>query len=351
MPTASAALAELRPFFPTALLDGAGWDRLLARVCGLPSEALEHCGFEFRLNVPEPAADMFVAAAPDSPVGQHLISQGDAAAPRSPEAALARHLRALADAESPRGDEIAVTGLEYDIAEQQQDERPPPGVFFQLRPKFAAGAQGRQELPIPTLAKAVGWEGDADEQRAVERALAALPSGAVVSFIGALPGRTPRAIRLVVSSVGHQRIAPTLERLGWRGSTQAAADLLEGVRSYLPTFRLAVDVAAAGLSTRVGFELFVAARRDGEERGDAWLATSRVDWQPVTAAMIERGWCLPTKGRGLLDWCSLERLYDRTGMRFLHKGINHVKLTLAAGAERQDPAAKAYGGMLFVRVE
>ena len=144
---------------------------------------------------------------------------------------------------------------------------------------------------------------------------------------------------------------PTLERLGWRGSTQAALDLLEGVRNYLPTFRLAVDVAAAGLSARVGFELFTAPGRDGEERGESWLATSRADWRPVTDAMIERGWCLPTKARGLLDWCSLERLYDRGGMRLLYKGINHVKLTLAAGDERQDPAAKAYGGMLFVRAE
>ena len=39
-------LAELRRFLPTALLDGKGWDRLLARVCDLPGDALEHCGFE-----------------------------------------------------------------------------------------------------------------------------------------------------------------------------------------------------------------------------------------------------------------------------------------------------------------
>ena len=172
MVTASAELAELRPFFPTALLDGAGWDRLLARVCDLPSEALERCGFELRLNVPEPAADMFVAAVPDSPVGRHFIRQGDAAAPHSPEAALAE---ALAGACS--------CGLSSARPARRRNRAHRP----RIRHRRAAArrtASSWRVLPVAAevrsqrsgcarnclvsaLAKAVGWEDD--DRRAARR--------------------------------------------------------------------------------------------------------------------------------------------------------------------------------------
>ena len=335
------ALAELRRFLPSALLDGAGWERLLARVDDLPAAALEYCGFEFRLHTAEPAADLLVAALPDNPVTAHLIRVGEAAAPDSPAAALARHLRAHAH---PGPDAaIELTGLEYDVAETPPGARPPPGVFLRLG---APPADGAQTLPIAALANAVGWQDDAAERAAVDRAVAALPPGGHVAFVGALPGRAPRGVRLIVGGVGHDAVAATLERLGFPGSAQAATAVLAELRGPLPDFRLAVDVFAQGLSPRVGFELFMAGRASEAQPG---LGVTWADWLPGIQALRQRGWCVPEKFRGLREWIGLERLYDQEGVRLLHKGLHHVKLAVTAGAEQQ-VLAKAYGSFLFSRV-
>lgn len=348
------ALADLRSLLPPALLDGEGWDRLLARVSGLPNEALEFCGFEFRLHSAEPVADMFVAALPDSSVSQHFIRAGEAPSAQAPAVALARHLRELADADSALRQDVELTGLEYDVAETPAGQHPPPGVFLQLRLADAAPndeprePRKPQKLPIGALANAVGWEDDAAERHAIDRALAALPSGCVVSFLGAMPGRSPRGIRLIVEWIGYDEVAATLERLGWRGAALAAQTLLAELRPTLPAFRLAVDVAAQGVSPRIGFELFSRAWKDPLE---SWLVTTRNDWRPVVEELARRGWCVPEKARGLLEWCSQERIYGEDGMFLLHKGINHMKLTITAGAGEENATVKAYGGLLFSRVQ
>ena len=348
------ALADLRPFIPPALLDGDGWDRLLARMSGLPNEALEFCGFEFRLHTVEPVADMFVAALPNSPVSQHFIRAGEAPSAHAPAVALARHLRELADADSALREDVELTGLEYDLAETPAGEQPPPGVFLKLRlAETAPNDEPReprepQRLPIGALANAVGWEDDAEERLAIDRALTALPSGSVVSFLGAMPGRSPRGVRLIVEWIGHDEVAATLERLGWRGEALASQHLLAELRPTLPAFRLAVDVAAQGVSPRIGFELFSRAWKDHLE---SWLATTRSDWQPVVEELARRGWCVAEKASGLFEWCSQERIYGEDGMFLLHKGINHMKLTITAGAGEENTTVKAYGGLLFSRVK
>ena len=74
---------------------------------------------------------------------------------------------------------------------------------------------------------------------------------------------------------------------------------------------------------------------------DSWLTTGRSDWRPIVERLARRGWCLAAKARGLLEWCALDRMYDRRGVFLVYKGINHVKLTVTdAGV-----AAKAYAGV------
>lgn len=344
------AITALRPFLPPALLQGAAWERLCGCVQGLPTDAVQYCGFEFRLGVDEPAADLFIAAFPDEPSGRHFMQLGESEPATSPAGALARHLQALAAADSELGEVVEITGLEYDIAEVPPGERPPPGVFFKLCHALRHDPALTQRA-LKALASAVGWDDGADVREAVDRALAALPPTCGVSFIGALPGRSLRAVRLIVGGVNHSDVAATLTRLGWRGSAEAAAALLEELRPVLPTFRLALDVAAVGLGPQIGFELFAKSRSD---QLDSWLTTARTDWRPVMTALVERGWCLPAKAAGLLDWCSLERLYDEQGMVVLQKGVNHVKVTLVGGAAGDGmsvASVKGYGGVLHARPE
>ena len=171
------------------------------------------------------------------------------------------------------------------------------------------------------------------------RALAALPPGARVAHVGALPSRTPRAVRLVVQEIGRGEIGGVLERLGMPGSIRPVTEILTGLEDVLPRFRLAVDVTAAGLLPRIGVELYLAG--SWTESPDSWLRTGRGDWRPVVERLARRGQCLPAKAQGLLEWCALDKMYDRRGVFLVYKGMNHVKLTVTdAGVD-----AKAYAGM------
>ena len=333
----------LRPLIPRALLDGAGWDRLLAVVAELPDAGLGRpLGCEFRLGEENPAADLFVVVRPGSPPARHYVRRGAAAPRGSAAAALGRFLTRLAPADSALRADVAGTMLEYDLVAPPADSA--PGVFLKLPPAPAAAARDRpQRLPIAALTSAVGWTAAGALERAVARALAALPPRAWVAHVGALPGRTPRAVRLVIQELGRGELAGVLQRLGRREAVGPAAEVLSDCEGVLPRFRLAVDVAAAGVLPRLGMELYCAG--SWSDALDSWLSTGRDDWAPVTELLARRGWCLPAKARGLREWCALDKMFDPRGVFVVYKGINHVKLTFTdAGVD-----AKAYAGMTAFR--
>ena len=297
-------------------------------------------GCEFRLGEETPAADLFVVVGPGSPLARHFIHRGEAAHPGSEAAALARYLVRIGQADSALRGCIAGTMLEYDLAETPAGRRPEPGVFLKVRLAEEPGPHDRpRPLPIAALADAVGWTDDGEARRSVARVLAALPPGGRVAHVGALPGRAPRAVRLVIQEIGRDEIGGVLERLGRRGAIRPATEILADLGEVLPRFRLSVDMAAAGLLPRLGLELYHAGSWSGEL--DGWLVTGRSDWRPVVERLARRGWCLAAKARGLTEWCALDRIYDRRGVFLVYKGLNHVKLTVTdAGVD-----AKAYAGM------
>ena len=336
-------LAELRSLIPRALLDGPGWDRLTACAAELPDAGSEaFLGCEFRLGEDAPAADLFLAVRRGGPLARRFIRRGEAAPPGSAAAALARYLARIGQADSELHGCIAGTMLEYDLAETAADRRPEPGVFLKVRlaEEPEPHEDRPQPLPIAALASAVGWTDDGEVRRWAARVLAALPPDARVAHVGALPSRTPRAVRLVIQGIGRDEIAGVLERLGRRASIRPATELLADLGDCCPRFRLAVDTAAAGVLPRIGLELYHAGSWD-DDGFDSWLTTGRSDWRPVVERLAQRGWCLAAKAQGLLEWCALDRMYDRRGVFTVYKGINHVKLTVTdAGVD-----AKAYAGV------
>ena len=342
----ASVLSELRPLVPRALLDGPGWDRFLSCAAELPdarSGALLGC--EFRLGEREPAADLFLVLRPGSPLERHFVRRGETAPPDSAAAALARYLGRLGRLGQPGSalrDRVAGTMLEYDLAELPAGSPPPdPGVFLKLKLAADPDPHGPpQRLPLAALADAVGWAGGGEMRRAAERVLEALPPGARVAHVGALPGRTPRAVRLVIQELGRGRVGGLLERLGLRGFAGPAARVLADLGEVLPRFRLDVDVTAAGLAPRVGLELHHAGSWAGAR--DGWRTTGRSDWRPAVERLALGGWCLEAKARGLLEWCALDRTYDRRGVFLVYKGLNHVKITVTDAGS----GAKAYAGMV-----
>jgi hypothetical protein len=345
-----AILTELRALIPRALIDGPGWERLLGRVGELPgAEAAFRCGFEFRLDEAAPAADFFIVLGPGPALTEHYIRQGKAVTPGSAAAALARYLVRHRQSDSSETGWTIGTILEYDVAEVRPGQHPAPGVFLKLRrtrrPDRASHHHCVPRVLTATLAQAVGWTEDTGEQDAVERVFRTLPASAEVVHMGALPGRAPRAIRLIIQGIEAADLPALLKRLGWRGSIRTVAAVLTGLRDRLPRFRLSVDVAAQGLSPRLGLEMYLEGESGREFEN--WLTTGRSDWRPVVERLTERGWCLPEKAQGLLAWCALDRVYDRKGVFLVYKGINHVKLTI----EDNGVHAKAYAGLRFAPLQ
>ena len=297
-------------------------------------------GYEFRLGEDAPAADLALAVGPGTPLAQRFIHRGETAPPGSAAAALARYLAETGRADSALRDRVAGTMLEYDLVETPAGRRPEPGVFLRLRLGEGSEPHDRPHpLPLAALAGAVGWTDDGALRRSAARVLAALPPGGRVCQVGALPGRAPRAVRLVVEGVERGEVAGLLERLGRPEWVRPATDVLVGLGVALPRFRLALD-AAAGPLPRLGLELYQAGPGSGGL--GSWLTAGRSDWRPAVERLAQRGWCLPAKARGLLEWCALDRMFDRRGVFLVYKGVNHVKLTVAESGV----AAKAYAGMV-----
>ena len=339
-------LEEIRAFIPRALIGDSEWDRLLGRVGGLPEEGVaSSCGFEFRLDVASPAADFFVVIRPGEPLAHYYIGRETADGADAPAAALARHLvRMDPDAGPSRGDSVAGWNdgmtLEYDVAEVVGN--PAPGVFLRLRlarsPERKDPHHCHPRTAADGIAAAVGWEPDEEERRAVERAFGALPAGSEVAHIGGLPGRGPRAVRLLVQRIERTEVPDFLERVQWPGAAGGVVMVLNDFGDIYRRFRLSVDLSARGTAPRLGVEMFVG---EDWDREDDWLKTDIGQWRPMVERLEARGWCLPEKARGLLAWRGGRQLYGTRGVYLLYMGINHVKLLIEHGAIR----AKAYTGL------
>ena len=223
-------LRGLRPLFPSSLIDGEGWLRLLARVAELPAAAAAFFGFEFRLGDPDPSADVCVpltsdvaaAAALEFPVALRFVREARSGAPLQPSrAALARCISEFGRADSVLASWAQGVLLEYDIAALPGGIRGTPGIFFALRKEPGGSGRDVQNAArrdiARTLANACGWSADPAEQREVERVFDALPSGARINQAGAMPDRAGRAIRLVAQGIDETEAPAFLARLRWPG--------------------------------------------------------------------------------------------------------------------------------------
>ena len=329
-------LRGLHSLFPSSLLAGIGWERLLEVAGELPATTAKHLGFEFRLNNPIPDADFFVVIQSGTDLARHVVGRGNVAKPGSAAAALGWCITQLSQPDSSLSQWADLAILEYDLAEVPAGERPEPGVFLRLR--SPAGPELPHSL-ADTLAATVGWPQDPREHRQVERVFAALPPGAGFMQAGAMPGRALRAIRLVVGGVEEEEVPGFLRRLCYPGPIRPVEASLARLRDVCSSLVLSIDVTRRGLLPRLGLELYVA-------RGD-WTAARRSDWLPLIARLEELSWCCPAKAHGLRAWSGSEKIYDEEGLFLAHKGINHVKVAIEGTVAQ----AKAYCGMGYFPIK
>ena len=333
-------LPKLHGLIPRSLIDGAAWDRLLDRTGDLPAWwPGSYFGFEFRLGDLTPTADFFVRMLLNGPLMQEYIRWGEAAAPSSPEASLARFLVESKQANSHFAELFDTIGLECDVAEVPS----PPGVFLKLRPGTQVERDRIPGIVSDAIASVVGWSGDEGECRALERAFEALPSGGEVGYVGALPGRKTRAVRMIARGIWEPDIPAFLQRLAYPGPVDRVTEVLADLRDVSPHFRVAFDVTARGISPRLGLEMGALEPKNQQVKHHEWLYTEHRDWLPVVTRVEERGWCLPEKAHGLLAYPGQQTLWGKTGVFQSYKGINHIKISIDDGAV----SAKGYVGMLF----
>ena len=336
-------LAELRSLFPPALVDGSGWERVLALAHRLPIHVTDNrFGFEFDLCNPDPAADFCVVPAPGARLAEFYVRRGELAPPESAEAALGAFL-----AEQAKDPQALLAGgeggviLEYDLAGISSDQPASPGIF--IVPRDVRDESCKEKLfgaPEPLAAALWAVSGrapDADVQQQMLRVYRALPPIGAVSQAGILPGRTQRAVRLIIQTHSAKDAAALLARIQWPGSLADAGDIcgsMEGLTR--PGVALSVDITASGVSPRLGLEFF---------RPVDWHDLDRTGWGRLIDRLTDRGWCLPEKAHGLKAWPLVEQVFDRAGVYRVRQSINHVKVIVDRGIT----AAKAYAGTVVLQ--
>ena len=336
-------LAGLGNLFPSALVGPSGWQRLLALAHRLPIHVIDYrFGFEFALCDPEPEADFFTGFSAQSRLAEFYVSQGKTAPPGSVPAAMGAFL--AEQAQNPQAflsRSGGVVILEYDLAGATPDPDAPPGIF--LVPGTERETNPRELLSDPdsvvtALWAVAGWGPDAAEQRQVQRIYEMLPPTGFISQTGVIPGRAQRAIRLIARIYSVGEAIEMLERLQWPGSPPVAASILEDVTHLTGLYTgLSIDVTAQGVSPRLGLELF---------RPVEWYELDRPGWKSLFDLLVEKGWCLPEKGRGMAAWPQLNHMFAEDGLYRVRQSINHVKLVM----DRGEITSKAYAGIDTSRV-
>ena len=329
-------LEALGPQIPESLLAGRGRDRLLRQVGDFPAAvAARLCIFELRLDDPEPAADFSVTVTSPQ-VPHHYLAGADGAA-TSLKASLDAYL-------ASKPEHYRWLMLEYDLIDIPEERKAAPAINLRSDASLTPGGATFEPARLAgTLSRVLGRSDARHEQRALSRAFAVLPSGAVVAFAAAFPERTPRSVRLVVAEVSAAQVEPFLDRLRWPGSIPTVLHFLSGLHDVSNRFMMAFDVAPEGALPRLGFEIYPTAAGDRDFRGllSAWHTTRSHHWRDLINRLVETGLCSQAKADGLLSWPKQCNLYGANGTWELRMGINHIKIVMDAEHLR----AKAYAGL------
>lgn len=348
MQDCGAVLRNLRSLVPDGLVGRIEWERLAGRADGLSASVL---GLEFRLGDPHPNADLLLGLVRGSRAEQAHIRRGQDAPLDSPEAFLANYFDRVRGAEFPEAALITRTILEYDVGLVANDGRwPPPSVFQGLKnPSSRNSGICDAELAgriASVLSCAIGRSDDAQEITVIRKIVAALPPDSRLVWIGAMPGRDPRMIRLLIDGLDTDDLIDGLQRIGWPGPTAIVSSTLDAISDQFERLAIQLEVSAQGVLPRLGLEVYVLPEQSSDGFAD-WSTAANSDlWRPVLSRLEDAGWCLPLKASSLLAFPGQEYLFD-DGIFLIHKGINHIKISIEAGQAR---TAKAYVGMLFLPV-
>lgn len=341
-----AALRKLHSLVPDALIGEREWEILTQRVDGLPASVL---GFEFRLGDPDARADLLLGLMPGSTAEQAYCRWCLRARQDSPETAFAHHIARISDTGFPGSVQLKATILEFDVAMIHGDASPPaPGVFqgFCMPASRTSGIRDPQVAGAlaASVAAAVGYAEDAREIAAVRKAVAGMPPGGRLTWIGAMPAREPRMVRLLFRGFEVAGLSTGLEAMGWPGSSETVDSVIELLSGCFGRLAFQLEVSVEGVLPRLGLEAYVLEEDPAPGEAVDWAAApDPALWRAVVSRLQDADWCLPRKAAALLAFPGREFIFDES-VFLAHKGISHIKISID---ECGNSAAKAYVGMQF----
>ena len=322
-PSFAEVLEIIRPWISKALIDGQGWERMLALGRGLPADVANYwCAFEFRLQDPSPEADLSISIWSHGLVARHYVNRGKAADANAADVAFAELLQESERDGSFLSRVIGGVILEYDLAAESSPRL--PGIFLAPDELWDHGYRGHTNPGLLTavLAAATARPECDEQRRAVETLFRALPASASIPYAGVFPGRGSDAIRLLIAGIEPAGLPSLLERANWPGSPGAVAAAVSEYCDLTPCITVALDVGRNGISARLGLEMFQSPKptRRREDSPEVWLQ--------LIGRLVKRDLCLPEKAAGLQDAADLALISDPASGLRTWRGINHIKIAL-----------------------
>ena len=328
-------LSLARSVLPEQLIDRSGWERLEARATDLPACAAEASfGFECRLDDAEASADLLLSVPPNGRFADALVRPGASGEGGSSSAAsLARFLTWWRRPASPVAEMVDFVALEYDILDVV--DSPAPGFFLRSAADSGYADPG---LLSQAIALAAGWERERSGSRGIARILSALPPGAALRWVGAFPGREPRAVRLLVRALDGRNAF--LRRIGWKGDASVVDEIASEFDAVgASNLVLALDMVEGSVAPGLGIELSQPGRHNAS-------------WNEALAMMVRREWCRPEKAAAFGAANRSERIYAGSGVSEMLCRIHHVKLVVEGGDDDEhavrDRVAAAKGYVVCV---
>lgn len=321
-------LNTITPYLPRALVTLPVLAHVRDAARPLPAALTNRIYLETRLHAEDPSVDLSFDT---SATGYEILAGRNPAIP-FPETVsgctawtrLQNLYRAFAGQSAVLGRYGSQILLEFDI-ETGRTPVPTPGVFVGLTQGGCQEPEARDQRRKPQLftrfvREVLACLHEKSLPRSVRNQLhaccAALPPRAELSYVGFMPARPHRAIRLCITGLSIDSALEYLNRIGRPSTDQGLRDVLSGFATAAPM--LHVDVWDT-VRPRLGMEFFLARRpqRTGRLIEHDWLDR-----------LVRTQLCAPEKRDALLAWPG------STALQFPHvfwptvlrRRVNHVKL-------------------------
>ena len=318
-------LAPLKRRIPASLLDGQGWERIIATADTLPPSCMDApFGFELRLDNPRPEGDLLITVPKSPSFAKGLAEQG---ALTLSEGHLGFSLGTLLaereDRSCRKTDGYYSIILEYDLIGTAKSDPLCPGVFMSVIDRKKRPDRNvmfsTAEAQIRMLHRVVGWDLSPRYFENITNLIKQIPHDGLVTFVGAMPERIPRYTRMNIAGCSPSNTIEFLDKCRWHGDVRQVYNTLSRYARLFQRHVLAIDISKDGISSRVGLELF----QDTET-----FTTDVSNWNPLLKQLVTRGHCHPSVFDGLNRFSRSERLFTSAGVFLACFGINHAKIVL-----------------------